>query len=741
MRRFVRYVNLKILLLVFGLGLMSYGAIAQDIPVGTWRLHLSFNAITCATYGNGKIYGSSETGIMVIENDNSVTSYSKLSGLTGATISYINFNESTNQLVVAYADGNLDIIKDNVVTNFDRLKNSTTVTGSKRINHINFKNNLAYLSTDYGVVVFDLNLIEVKETWRDLGPNGELIRISQSTFLQDSIFLATSNGVLAGDLIDNLLDFSKWKRFDANEFAGQIQGVATLNNNKVFATIDNQGLFHYENGAWVKEAFLDSKTFRSLQGSDVLLVTEDVNVWEVTVDNQLIPIKSPLISTPLFAISKVKLLIGDQINGMLVNGVGGFVKYRPKGPTTQKTVRLKYHQGIMYALQGGYTNSLQAQNRSGDLNKFSNGGWSFAISPLSDLTDIDFLGTELFISSFGSGVQKGDVENPEKVFDNSNSTLVNTGAGVNVTAIENSDDGLWATNYGAASSLHLLKKDNTWEAFSFAFTASQYPLDILVDDFGSVWALLNPSQGGGLLVFNKDDQTSIYLTNVAGIGGLPNRNVRSMTVDRDGYVWIGTNEGVGYFASPSQVFNPGTNLIRPIFENRYLLSTEKVTALAVDGGNRKWMGTENGVWLISPNGEAMIYNFTESNSPLPSNKIMDIKIDPQSGEVFIATDRGVVSFRSDATDGADYSAVKIFPNPVAPNFNGMVAISGLATDSYVKITDVSGKLIWKTRANGGTATWNARDYNGRRASTGIYLVFSASQEGSEHFVGKIAVIE
>lgn len=714
---------------------------AQEIPVGTWRLHLSFNSVSCVTSGGGKTYASSGTGIMVLENDNSLSGYSKLSGLTGAAITYVSFNESTGQLVVAYEDGNLDIIKGNVVTNFDRLKNSTTVTGSKRINHIGFRNSLAYLSTDYGVVVFDLNLIEVKETWRDLGPGGEQIGIAQSTFFQDSVFLATSMGVLAGDIDDNLLDFSKWKRFDTNEFAGQIHGIATANA-KVYATIDSNGLYHYEDGTWVKESFLTNNIFTSVEGNDVLYLTEGSHVWKLGVDNILTEITSPFITTPQFASASTqgKILIGDRENGMLM-GNGTFSNFLPNGPTHQILQRLKFHDGIMYALQAGYTPSMLASGSNGDVNKFSSGSWSSVTSPLDNLTDLDFQSTTTFVSSFGSGVQKGSIETPDVVFNEDNSTLLNTGSGVNITAIENSSAGLWVANYGATSPLHLLKTDNTWQEFSFPISTTRYPLEIIVDDYGSVWSVLNPSQGGGLFVFNKDNQKSAYLSNVNGGGGLPNRNVRSITTDRDGYVWVGTDEGVGYYASPSQVFNAGTNLIRPIFESRYLLATESVTALEVDGGNRKWMGTQNGVWLFSPTGEELVYNFTEANSPLPSNKIIDIEIEPQTGEVFIATDRGVVSFRGDATTGSDFQNVKIFPNPVTPNFNGTVGISGLAADAYVKITDVSGKLIWQTQANGGTATWNARDYNGRRASTGVYLIFSASQDGSESFVGKIAVIE
>jgi hypothetical protein len=206
-------------------------------------------------------------------------------------------------------------------------------------------------------------------------------------------------------------------------------------------------------------------------------------------------------------------------------------------------------------------------------------------------------------------------------------------------------------------------------------------------------------------------------------------------VDRDGLIWIGTELGVCYFFTPSE------DAVRPIFENRFLLRDDKVTAIAIDGGNRKWMGTERGVWLFDPTCETLIYNFTTENSPLLSNVIKDIEINPETGEVFFATARGIVSFRSDATEsGSAFKTVKIFPNPVTSTFTGNVGISGLATDAVVKITDISGKLVWETRANGGTATWNVKDYNGRRAATGIYIVFAATEDGSESAVGKIAVV-
>jgi hypothetical protein len=212
-------------------------------------------------------------------------------------------------------------------------------------------------------------------------------------------------------------------------------------------------------------------------------------------------------------------------------------------------------------------------------------------------------------------------------------------------------------------------------------------------------------------------------------------------MDRDGFVWVGTDKGIAYFPDPSRVFSSNVNAIKPVFDNRFLLRDEHVTAIEVDGGNRKWIGTENGVWLFDEFGESQIHNFNTANSPLLSNKVVDLEINNKTGELFIMTDAGIASFRADATQGeATFDKIKIFPNPVTDQFNGQVGISGLVTDAIVKITDVSGKLVWQAKANGGSTAWDVRDYNGRRAATGMYLVFCISQDGTESMVGKIAVV-
>ena len=164
-------------------------------------------------------------------------------------------------------------------------------------------------------------------------------------------------------------------------------------------------------------------------------------------------------------------------------------------------------------------------------------------------------------------------------------------------------------------------------------------------------------------------------------------------------------------------------------------------SIATDGANRKWVATKNGVWLISAEGEKVIYSFNESNSPMLSNDVKQITIDGKTGEVFFATAKGICSFRSTATEGAEKnSTILVFPNPVPPGFNGTIAIRGVVNNAIVKITELNGRLIYQTRALGGQAVWDGKDYRGRKIESGIYLVLVSNDGKTQNASTKIVFI-
>jgi len=729
---------------------VSLIAIAQDIPLGTWRTHLSYHQINVVTFGDQTVIASGNHGIMVLDQrDNSISTYSKINGLIGTSITFIGFDNKTQRLIVTYADGQFDVIDSkSEIVGFDPTKNSSLI-GSKKINHVYIVNSIAYLACDYGMIVFDVNRLLVKETWRGLGDAGQALNVFQSTIRGDSIFLATGKGVIAGALKDNLQDYNNWKRFDSSEFAQAVQHIAEFNN-EVYCGINESGIFKYDDAQWVKASFLQGSSFVSIHSSQNNLFIAAINgLYRLAPDDELLQITNQYIDRPNFSTEDTngKLWVGDGINGLVTNSPGDFVSMIPNSPTGDQPFNLIYDNGIMYSLSGGYSTNAVALGNPGRLDSFREGSWITSESTLDDLTDLalDPTSGKSFVSSFGYGVEVRDLQNNTIVFNDTNSPLVNTnppGPFVNIPSLATGANGVWVANYAASTPLHLIDANNTWTSFSFPFEQSKYPLKLVVDFYGSVWMALDPLHGGGIMVFNEKENKSVFLNEEAGSGGLPDNAVNEVTIDRNGYIWVGTKFGIAYFNDPTSVFSGNVNAIKPIYDGRFLLRDDNVTSIAVDGGNRKWIGTERGLWLFNDSGEQLIYNFTAENSPLLSDVIRDVEVNGQTGEVFIGTGEGLISFRSDATQSEGmFEEVKVFPNPVTPNFVGSIGITGLATDALVKITDVNGKLVWQTRANGGSASWNLRDVTGRRPSTGVYIVFAVTDDGRDSAVAKIAFVD
>jgi ligand-binding sensor domain-containing protein len=720
--------------------LMQHANGQGHIPLGEWRIHVSYHDIISVAEGGGHVFAAAPNGIVVVDkNDKSFRTIDKINALTRTGIVTIEYNTPSDQLIVAFDDGTFDVVAKDGVRNFDPSRN-TVLTGSDAINDIVVRENDAYICTDYGVLIFDLSRSEIKETWRDLGPTGETLPIHGITFFGDSVFLASASGVLRANVADNLLDFNKWIRSTGGELNTSIQFITQLAG-KVVAAIDGVGLFLYENGVWDKYPAVQSVSFSALSTTPEKIYFGSANSVYV-IDDQLM--SQQFTRDEFTRINSVavdaegRLWIGDRENGLLSTLSDAVDAVVPNGPSMNNAFQLQWNNGKMYLAGGGPAPDKTALQNPGELNYFENGLWTSSKENINDITSIEFTSDgKTVLASYGFGVVVKD-NATAVLYDETNSSLLNTdppGRNVRVTDLSFSSDGVWVANYGSSQPLHLFTQDGDWQSYSFPYPGAKYPLNVLTDFEHNVWLRLDPAQGGGLVVFNKESNEHRFLTENDGSGELPANSVYSIALDRDGYVWAGTDAGVAYF------YDEGSDAVKPIFENRFLLRDDKVTAIAVDGGNRKWMGTERGVWLFDATGEQSLANFTSANSPLLSDRIIDIEVDPVSGEVFFATDKGLISYRSDATESSgQFDAIKIFPNPVTNNFQGEVGISGLGTDAVVKITDVSGKLIFQTVANGGTASWNVRDYRGNRVRSGVFLVFAVMQDGSESVVGKIAVV-
>lgn len=733
---------------------LNQGLIAQsDIPVGTWRTHFSYNHVIDIALGKEKIYCAASNAVFVYDKtDQSVQTITKLNGLSGGEISAIAYLNDHNTLIIGYQDGNIDLILDNVISSISTIKTDNFTT-DKRINSIYILNNRAYLAADFGISVIDLQAFQIKETIVNLGPD----KIHEIAIHNDSLFAATTNGVISASLDPtiNILDFHNWKTY--NSPTSEIVSI-TVSNGELYIAEKQGSIYRYDQGNWIELSELQGDTFIKISPSLAgLLIIAETGIWEIK-ETTLTSVNNDLVFTPneILQDNEGILWIADQINGLIKLIVPSpSESIIPSGPFSDRSFHTVFIQDQTFVLSGGISENNSPLGRNDGYYKFEDGQWEnyneagvgIAIPQVRDLNDIAYNQSrkQFALASFQDGVLLVNEDNSSIVVDQSTpgSSLTSN----SVSGIVYANEGLWILNYGEDKSVHHLNNDGTWQSFSLNSSSTKYPLDIMVAKNNDKWLRLSSSSGGGVFVFNEESGKQRFLNTILHNGRLPSSEVHAITEDLDGLIWVGTSRGVIYFKSSSSVDNNNNidAIIPRISISKVgvvpLLRDEKVLSIAVDAGNRKWLGTENGVWLFDENGEKEIGHFSVNNSPLPSNKIISISINSDNGEVFFATDQGVVSYRGTATKAEEiHQSVKIFPNPITKDFNGLVSISGLANNAIVKITDISGKLIRQMKANGGSAIWNVQDYRGNRASTGIYLVFSASEDGKDSFVGKIAVV-
>ncbi len=723
------------------------------IPIGEWRSHFNYQQTRLIVRGDNRVYCSTDNGLFFFdEEDNSINRITRTDGLSDINISSLAFSTTTEKswLVIGYETGNIDLYSDDEIINLTQII-SAQLTGSRRINHISVLNEFAYLSTDFGMVVLDLGRLEIRETYLNLGPAGERSSVYESVFLSDSIYLATDLGLIAGNVsgIDNLLDFQNWTRIISLPVLTESVDFVNVTDQSLLAGAGTEGIFILTNNKWQEIPNIDQpiialnthdkKVFISLEEK---LISYDLNNQESTEINY----SNSQHPGDVLNDEDGTIWIADQNQGLFQSKTGVFQSIAIAGPASNEISKIYFFEDQVYAIHGKFEDNIVFPSPIEKYSVFTNGAWEVisteevAFGSLSDLTGGISDGVK--IVSFSDGlldVSGNRVTNSAStgsplVSSNGEKTLL-SGVGFD------SQGNLWVANYDSPRPLHKRDPQGNWTSFSFNSQAAQFPISLSINELDDVWMRLDPDEGGGILVFNDEEEGLINLLTPSN-GDLPSRNVTDVIFDREDQVWIGTNQGIAFIPTSRDLFqDSGFDAIKPIFENRFLLEEEFITALAVDGGNRKWIGTKNGIWLFDPSGENLIANYTFDNSPLPDNLVIDIEVNPLTGEVFMATAKGLVSIRGTSTQGEKkHRNVKIFPNPVRPGFSGEIGISGLAEDAIVKITDAGGRLIWEVNASGGTAVWNARSFGGKMAETGIYLVFSSSQDGDETFVGKIAIV-
>jgi hypothetical protein len=721
-----------------------------DIPVGTWRTHNSYNELIGMTQANTLLYAASKNAVFSYDQSiGEIETITALTGLSDTQITTIGYNEITETIIIPYLNGNIDLLKNNKIRNFSALLNAY-INDSKKVNYIYSQGSLSYLCTDFGLLILDLENEQVKDTYFELGEQGAVLPIYTALISDDSLYLGTETGIIRGYINDNLKDFNKWLRYDSGDGIPVISAKVILDTpSGLLAALDNEGLYEFDGTSWIRKDLLTgvSFLFGSQDGGASLFTTSDgVYRYDGT---SISPIISELVVSPRAAIElNGEINIADEINGVVLTNEENNIY--PNGPFESDIVKLFGYNDVIIAFPKAYDNNFTALGNTSGAFFFQNGEWTnynstgypqtITIPEFLDITDAMYVyNTEkLYLSSFGYGVLEID-NNQYTIYDETNSTLTNASPGrnVKVTALDANSSGLSALNYDTVEPLHFLESaTNSWQGYSVPFPAS-FSDQILSFNNNTFWLKIPANRGGGILIYDRINARQLLLDNSI----LPSNRVNDMAIDREGKMWVATDKGVVYFFNAENILDESfIDPVKPIFEGSILFNNEKISALAVDGGNRIWMGASSGLWLFARNGQEAISHFKVDDSPLPSNEILDLAINYQNGELFIATSSGLVSYRGTSTAAGEVEPLKIFPNPVIASETDIVTIEGLPTNANITITDSSGRLVYKTKANGNTAIWSGVS-SSTSLSSGVYFVFVSTADSESKQVGKIGVVK
>lgn len=770
-----KIISKRHLLLYIPLLTLQLSAKAQ-MAVGTWRDCPDLTNIHMVEAADGIVYGAGNTGILCYDTQTGeLTTLSRSTGLSsGSGIERIAYDTATASLVIAYTNSDIDILQRKRIYNLSDLKRSN-LSANKEIHAITFADSMAYLSTGFGVVEIDLKRREVSNTWF-LGPEGTQTAVYGLAFSPDSIYAATAQGMiriarsehypaiadrwesdnrLGGNTVDHLFYDGRRLWAAAYTYDPEFHTVYTLDNDQV-RLIDSGLLASIHPAAGVTALSINETVF-TYDSSLTAIDTHSVYTWSVLKPNDAT------------MSANGTLWVANPWDGIIgIHPDGSDEVHRPDSPASGDNVyRLVSYSNRMMLCPGGHTdiyvgtyipaNLYTAQGRHWQSLDASNG----MLENVHDVVDVAVNPrdtNETIMAMWGTGLASIRNQAVQTIYTdtNTNGALSRYTVGSYTTLRPGSiafdrRGNLWVAVSNTTHALVVRRPDGTWQNFSTAALSPLLQVDKLVCDSvrGYIWMA-----GRDNAIYVHDGDSRLARINPNNGSKLQTESVNAIVQDQNGNIWVGTNKGIKVIYDAYNAFkNGGTGETAPVSCSNitisngafaeYLMAYENITAIAVDGANRKWVGTANGgLYLLSANGMEQLLHFTTANSPLFSDKIVAIGIQQQSGEVYVGTERGLQVYRSTATYAEALPAddVHAFPNPVRPGYEGPIAIKGLSRNALVHITDASGHTVFSTQAYGGQAIWYGRNLAGEKVASGVYYVFASDADGGNRSVTKILIV-
>ncbi len=742
-----------------------------------WKGYFSYKEIKDISQSPTVFYAAAENAIFSKNlATNTLKTTNTIDGLSGQTITAMYHSPTFNKTIVGYENGLMIIINeaDGTMLNVVDIITNGVNQNLKRINHFMENSGIIYVSCDFGIVQYNLATLGFGDTYR-IGDLGTEMKISQTAIFNGFIYAATANGIRRATVTNpNLNDYSQWSVIQSGGFLG-VESFGT----ELVAAANWGQILKFNGTGFVSFASLPSlaKDLR-ISGSHLLVTTET----SLYIYNQnlslLLQINSSQIPdiTAKFTCATILndvVYIGTIEDGILTTTLTNptvFNSLSPDGPSRNALFAINATSGNLWAVYGGYsadynpyTYDFNGLNTYG-YSKYSENGWLntpysavLGAKALSKITVNPTNSNQVFLSSFFSGLLKVENDIPVVLYNQNNSTLESLTLNppnptyvdirINGAAFDKSGN-LWVGNGYSKNGLKKLTPQSAWSSVPMESILQRYYEDsygeVVVDKNGTKWMA---SSYDGVIGYNENGNVFKKISLGAELGNLPVVDARVVAIDTKNQLWIGTTSGLRVLSSVDRFLTDPqlTSNSIIILEDglaQELLYEQFITDIVVDGANNKWVGTaDSGVFQFSSDGQETLHRFTSSNSPLPSNGINDIDINPTTGEVFFATDKGMVSFKGTATTASsDLSHVNVYPNPVRPEFEGTVKISGLLNKCTVKITDIEGNLVYEEISEGGTIEWDTKAFGKYKVASGVYMIFISAQDGLETKVKKVMII-
>ncbi|WP_348823906.1 T9SS type A sorting domain-containing protein [Flavobacterium aestuarii] len=740
----------------------------------SWQGYFSYTQIKAVSESPNAIYAASENALFSKDNNtNIIKTTTTVDGLSGETITALYYSPAFKKTIIGYQNGLLMVINeaDGSMLKVVDIINKSLPANIKRINNFIEYNGIVYVSTDFGIVQYNLNTSKFGDTYF-IGDNGAEIKVFQTAIYNGSIYAATPSGIRKGDIANpNLIDYSQWQI----TATGNWFGVASLGT--VLYAINTTGYIHkYDSGTNIFNGFLQlpegCTSFRSTPDYLIAAIASSVFIYnnQMVLERQINKDQIPDMhsSFSCAAIIGNTVFMGTTEDGLITAPLSGgsiFENITPIGPSRNNIFALQASQNQLWTVYGDYDIDYNPYGLDDyGISKYSTAGWlnipfeevlgaksmtRIAINPVNE--------REVYASSYFSGLLKIKDDVPAILYNQTNSSLESLTISppdpnyidirIGGTAFDKSGN-LWINNSRVSNGLKMLSSSGQWTSYTMDKIITKpgsndfNKLDI--DKYGTKWMSTNIN---GVIGFNESSNTFKKITFGTDLGNLPVQDVRTLAVDTKNQLWIGTTKGlrvlynVNDFQTESQLTTESIIIMEDNLAQE-LLYEQFITDIEVNGANEKWIGTADaGVFLVSPNGQQTKYHFTADNSPLPSNVINDISINSGTGEVFIATSKGLISFKGIATSASDnLNNVYVYPNPVRPEYQGTVKINGLLNKANVKITDVAGNLVFEATTEGGTLEWDTTAFGKYKVASGVYMIFVSAQDGSETKVKKVMII-